>query len=392
MQNTRPVVAGSVSNMNTQKHSHIAVAACSYQIDLVGDSNLIPIQLTPAGYFTAVDGRPASLPKAKCKQWFIDSAVASRVIARFGTLVNPIAVDYEHQTLYKEENGKPALAAAWFKSLEWREGKGLFATVELTANARAAIAAKEILFVSPIFRFNLESGEVQSIEMAAFTNTPAVHGMDALSLRAALCFGADNHIQEDSNMNKLHIATCTALALAATTTEDEAIAALNAKLSVDPLKEFKGALGLPDTADEKSLIAACTALKISGSSAAVDPAKYVPMAVVEDMRTEIAALSQRLSSRDTQDAQSIVDAALADGRILKPEEEHIRSWARTDIAACSAYLKSRAPLAALAGSQTQGKEPVPGNEHGLNAEEIAVCSRVGVSHESFKKAKAVQAQ
>lgn len=378
--------------MNIQNPSHIAVAACSYQIDLTGDSNLIAIQLTPAGYFAAVDGRPASLAAAKCSKWFIDAAVASRVIARFDALVNPILVDYEHQTLYKEENGKPAPAAAWFKSLEWREGKGLFAMVELTANARAAIAAKEILFVSPIFRFNLETGEVQSIEMAAFTNTPAVQGMEALSLRAALCFGADKHTKEETSMNKLHLAVCTALALAATATEDEAIAALNTRLAIDPLKGLKTALGVPDSADESTLIAACSALKVSASSAAVDPAKYVPASVVEGLRTEIAALSQRLGTRDAQDAQSMVDAALADGRILKPEEEHIRAWAKSDIAACSAYLKARTPLAALAGSQTQGNAPVPGNEHGLTEGEIAVCTAMGLSHEAFKKAKAGQAQ
>ncbi|MGE1673772.1 phage protease [Pseudomonas aeruginosa] len=37
----------------------------------------------------------------------------------------------------KRENGQPAPAAGFFRALEWREGQGLFAQVELTARAKA---------------------------------------------------------------------------------------------------------------------------------------------------------------------------------------------------------------------------------------------------------------
>src|SRR5258708_27555760 len=78
------------------------------------------IQLLPAGEFRAIDGRPAEV-----QAWKLDRATAERLIAEFNAKKNDLVIDYEHQTLHAEDNGKPAPAAGWIKALEWREGKGL---------------------------------------------------------------------------------------------------------------------------------------------------------------------------------------------------------------------------------------------------------------------------
>lgn len=358
----------------------IALAACSFGLPR-GSDNTIELQLTPAGDFRPSDGRSIPVP-----HWHIDRAVASQVIARFAARKNPTVIDYEHQTLHKEANGQPAPAAAWIKGLVWREGKGLFATVELTARARAAINDGEYQFISPVFSYDRHSGVVLDIQMAALTNTPAIDGMEPLALRAAATFGIN--LDEESPMNKLFLAVCTALALGTDTTEDAAIAALNTHFKADPLAGVREALGVSAATEPDALVAACTALKTKAEAtpADPDPAKFVPVSVLEQVKGDLAALTAKVQGADV---DALVKAGLADGRLLKAQEEWARKLGQSDIAALTAYLDTAAPIAALNGSQTHGKAPVFADaEHKLTAEELAVCTATGISAKEFAAAKA----
>ena len=127
----------------------IALAACAFELGKVENGQLW-VQMTPTGHFKAIDGRPHDV-----KSWFIDKATAQQVINRFNANKNEKVWDYEHQTLHKEKNGKPAPAAGWIKQLQWREGVGLFALVELTARAAELINNKEYRYNSPYFLIQL---------------------------------------------------------------------------------------------------------------------------------------------------------------------------------------------------------------------------------------------
>ncbi|MCY1292296.1 Mu-like prophage I protein [compost metagenome] len=69
----------------------------------------------------------------------------------------------------------------------------------------------------------------------------------------------------------------------------------------------------------------------------------------------------------------------------------METWARdlgkSDRASLTAYLAAATPMAALAGSQTGGKPPVPDEKTGLTPDEQAVCSTMGLTAEQFKAAK-----
>lgn len=364
--------------MNTKTLTPIAfaIAACSYGLPVpAADTNDIILQLTPAGKFQPADGRQMSVP-----HWYIDRAVATKVIERFNARNQPVVIDYEHQTLHKETNGQPAPAAAWMRELIWREGAGLFVRAELTDRARKAVADKEILYISPVFRFNAMTGEVTEIEMAALTNTPALHGMPALELRAAATFGYQSD-DEEQPMNKLLAAIIAGLALQATATEDDAVAALNAHFAKDPLKGVRDTLGLPATAGETELVAACTSLKTANP----DPSKFVPVNLMTQMQGEIAALTQKLNARDEKDLEASIQAALTDGRLLKVQEVWARDLGKKDIAALTSFLATAQPIAALTSSQTQGKPPVADEKTGLTEDELAVCSQMGIAPEEFIK-------
>lgn len=358
----------------------IAIAACASALPVdAGDT--IVLQFCPAGEFRPSDGREMQVPA-----WRINAALAARVIDRFNARKTPPVCDYEHQTLRKEENGQPAPAAGWFRALEWREGQGLYATVELTERARQHIAAREYQFFSPVFSFDRVTGDVLSVEMGALTNHPAIDGMEPLALRAAATFGLLPANPQESTVNPLLIAVLGALGLAASTTEQQAIAALSSvKPQLDQLGALRKALGVPDDAAPDTAIATCTALRAKAD--APDPAKFVPASVVEQLKTDLAVLTAKTRDREVGE---LVEGALADGRLLPAQKEWAESLGKSNVAALTAYLAATPPIAALTGTQTGGRQPAATatGEHGLTAAELAVCSNTGITPEAFAKAKA----
>ncbi|MDH1792896.1 phage protease [Stenotrophomonas sp. GD03819] len=364
-------------------HTAVALAACSFQLqaDAVGDDRIISIQLTPAGHFKPSDGRKMDVPA-----WYIDASVAARVIERFNARVNPAVVDYEHQTLHKETNGQPAPAAAWMRALQWREGSGLWATTELTPQAAEQIRTGAYRYVSPVFLYDKTTGEVLAMQMAAFTNDPAIDGMQAMELRAAACFAHDIDPDKETSMNPLLKAFLAALGLPETTSEADAIAACSSlTTSLGVLRRLQAELG----AEGEPAVAACSALKTQ-ATATPDPTKFVPIAALEEVRGQVAALS---AERTADKVSALVEDGLADGRLLPSMKDWATDLGKKDLAALSSFLDKAGPIAALTSTQTGGRKPAGAtNEHGLDAAEMAVCSATGVTPEAFAKSKKDTAQ
>jgi phage I-like protein len=162
-----------------------ALASLAMDLNAGGEA-----QLTPAGAFRGLDGRPTEV-----SAWRIDAAIAQRLMARFNARAKRTVIDYEHQTLHAEKNGQPAPAAGWFGKLEWRDGQGLFSVgTEWNARAKAMIEAKEYRYISPVFAYSTRTGEVLDIFHAALTNAPALGGMAEVALRAAERFEAGDPV------------------------------------------------------------------------------------------------------------------------------------------------------------------------------------------------------
>lgn len=363
---------------------HIAVAPCFFQLTAPAGDGLFEIQVTPAGEFRPSDGR-----KMDVAAWRIDAAIAAQVIAEFNGRKTPLVIDYEHQTILAEHNGQPAPAAARIRELVWREGSGLWARVELTKRARQYIADGEYQYFSPVFHYHQKTGAVLRLLMGAFTNNPALDGMAPMELRAAARFALHTEEEETKPMNKLMLAICAALVLGADTTEDQAIAALGAlNDKADPLAGIRKELGLADNVAADGVVAACTSLKTRAAAAAPDPAKFVSVDVVEDLKKSIAALSATNTGREIDD---LVKPALADGRLLPAQEKWARELGTANVASLTAYLAGAQPIAALNATQTGGRQLEVKNEHGLSAAEIAVCSATGVAPADFAKSKTAAA-
>ena len=342
----------------------IAIAACAFAAAPV-DAGVgrVLLQLTPAQDFTPSDGRAMDVPA-----WRINAATAQRVIAAFNAAQPPV-IDYEHQTLHKEANGQPAPAAGWMHGLRWIEGRGLFAEAELTERARALVQSGEYRYFSPVFEYAQGSGEVTRILMGALTNHPAIAGMEAVNLMAAasarFTTTPTTSTKESDDMNEL-------------------------------LKKLLAALGLPEDASEEQALSAIKALTdkpavaaTTATTAAPDPAQYVPVAVVQELQTNLAALSASVHSRAVDD---VIAPALGDGRLLPAEEAWARDTAKTPagLASLTSLLKVRQPIAALASTQTKGQPPAAAaatDTHGLTADELAVAAACGMTPEAYAKGK-----
>lgn len=367
----------------------MAVSVCTYALPTKElPSGLVLLQVTPAGEFLPSDGRAMDSPP-----WNIDGSIAQRVIERFEQRKQPAVIDYEHQTLLKEQNGQPAPAAAWMRSLRWLEGQGLFAVAELTEQARQQIAAKQYLYFSPVFEYSRDTGEVLAVHMGAFTNNPAIHGMAPMSLMAAASAAFISppvpplaHPPEITTVNPLLKALLAHLGLPETTTEPAAIAALTAAGSLATVKAqsqaldaaVRQALGLHSDATGDAVIAACSSIRTSAQNP--DPAKFVPVSVVDELRSSVVALTSQVNARAIDD---LVKPALADGRLLPAQETWARELGKTNVAALSGYLQTAQPIAALTSTQTQGKPPVQ-QDGALAADALAVCSAMGLTPEQFK--------
>ena len=157
------------------------------------------------------------------------------------------------------------------------------------------------------------------------------------------------------------------------------------------------ALGLAADATEEQVIAACSALKtqsteadtkIAALSAQVgtpDPAKFVPISIMQDLQGQVAALTAQVNESKVAD---LVDVALSDGRLLPAQEDWARNLGKTNLAALTQYLDSAPKVAALTSTQTGGKAPTRSDAgDGRNPEMLAVCSQLGLSPEEFAKGK-----
>lgn len=382
----------STARTHSSPASAIALAACTFGVPTKTElpGGLILLQVTPAGTFMPSDGREMDSPP-----WNIDAASAAAVIERYRATAarQPPVIDYEHQTLNKEKNGQPAPAAGWVRDLRWLEGQGLFAVVELTARAKEFVQSGEYLYFSPVFEYSRQTGTVQAFHMGALTNTPGIHGMQPLSLMAAATAAFISTPTQEHTVNPLLAALLAAFGLPATTTENDAIAALNAIGPIKPLQERAQiavaactALALPADSTADAVTAACTSLR-TASGAAPDPAKYVPVAVVAEMQTNLAALTAKQAERDVDD---LVKPAIADGRLLPVQEDWARDLGKTSLAALTSYLKSAQPIAALTQTQTGGKPPngVATGGSALSADQLAVCAAMGIKPEDFTAASA----
>lgn len=356
---------------NPRKLINAAIAACSFELTAGSD-----LQILPAGEFRAVDGRPKDV-----KAWYVDAEVAASIIAELSARKNRTVIDYEHQTLLAADNGKPAPAAGWYKTLEWREGDGLYAIdVEWTDAAKAHIEAKEYLYFSPVFSYNKKTGAVESILLGAITNNPALDGMSEVAVAAASRL-LTNTESLTMDLEELLERLRWMFNLPTLATADDILTEVNKAVELIKADNATASASFNLTAylsDQRKSIVNLTALV----EETPDPAKFVPVTVMQDLQTQLTALNKQINDGEVSD---LVTVALSDSRLLPAQEAWARELGAKDIAALKSYLDTAQPIAALSATQTGGKIPDGDGITDLTESQLAVCKQMGVSPEDYKK-------
>lgn len=318
---------------------HMNYAALSFE--LAADAAK-PVRVIPAGRFRSADG--SGRPATPAEGWLLDEAGAAALIARAKSRSDRKLIDYEHQSMRASEVA-PAPAAGWFADLEWRnptesDPGGLYVTPEWTPRAAAMIADREYRYLSPLFSYDATTGRVLDLVSVGLVNQAGLDGLADLAALAAIRFPSPlplsrgeggSHSKEDVTMIPKPLLA--ALAVADTATEAEALTALAA------LKTERDAL--------KTEIAAL-------KTAAPDPAKFVPVEAVAKLQEQLAALSADMLAKEV---DSLVEAALADGRLPADLKDWAASLGKTNLAALKDFCAKAKPVAALAGMQTGNRAP-----------------------------------
>lgn len=304
--------------------------ACAVELGNAGNV----IQLLPAGEFRSRDGRPDDV-----SAWTLDDQSATALI-KASTGKGKFLIDYEHQSLRATNNGQPAPAAGWFRTLEWREGEGLFATdVEWTDKARSMIKAGEYKYVSPVISYNRETGAVTKVVSVALTNSPAIDGM-------------------------------------------EEVTALSQSTKADPisaLRRYMAAQGDPD------------ALSIVDQVEALVRANANVLATLTEQGVTARRAQDQVSAlkREILDAKinTVLDQALTEARLLPGQLDAARRLAESDFEALVAILDRPAVIPALLGMQSDHIRRGNDNAVALTKEEAHVCELTGRNHTEFNDLK-----
>jgi phage I-like protein len=325
------------------------VALSALLVDL-GGAAPSEIKLIPAGSFrSARDARPVDVPA-----WVMDDAIAAAVLSAQAALKGKFLFDYDHQTLRAEKNGQPAPAAGWGGRLEWRSGDGLYAVdMDWTQAALSAIAAKEYRYISPVFLYDKKTGAVTSVKMAALTNYPALDDLTDLAAAAAEIYSTSTSTPQETAMDPKEIIErlIYLLNLPVTATIDEIGAELD---------KLKAMIAQPDgaTVGLSALLAAKDEELVALSAQATampDLAKFAPIAVVNELRDQLAALSGNVVDDRV---EKLIEQGWGDGRITGIEE---RTWltamGKENFAMLQGTLESRPIIRALKTMQTEGKAP-----------------------------------
>ena len=347
------------------------------------------VMLMPGGELAARDGR----------RWRLDDAEAVVAETRRLAGATDLVFDYNHQTDRSLANGRPAPASGWIKALEVRAG-AIWGRVDWTDRARAAIAAREFRYVSPVFK-HTRAGQVLSLLRAAILNDPA---LDLPALAARSPNGGSMHEQLKRVLAKLGLkgdseptaaqadaalaridpappidvaALAGALGLAATAKAAEVLAAAKARGA-----ELAVALGLAGTATAKEVLAAAKA-KGGSTGSDPDPAAFVPRSEFDVVAGQLTTLQ---SERAEDKATAAVDEAVVAGKVSPATKAWATGYARKDLAGFKAYAATAPVIVAPAAPSPTPTSGDP--KASLTTEELAVCRAMGVTEKAFKTSRA----
>lgn len=323
------------------------------------------VQLMPMGTSRPRNGSPPVVVLA-------DRAHAEAVVAASAQYLGPAAmmIDYDHQSVRAPAVAGKARAAGWIGKLV-AEDDGIWGEVEWTAAAAAELADRQYRYISPYFAHRPD-GRVTKIINAGLTNTP---NLDLAAVASAMS-------SEKQGANMLDPkALASALGLAEDADEAAILAAVaRNKAAGTVLAATASALGAKEGDDLVTIASAARAGKI-------DPAKFVPVETVAELRTEMSTMKSQLDAMFGQRKAATIAEAVTSGKLTPALKAHAETLEETALASFLAAL----PETGLGKATVSGGRK-DGDAGSLTADELAVASAFGMSPEEFLKARKEEAE
>lgn len=320
------------------------------------------IKLLPIGVINCRDGRRFQVD---------DLAHAELIVA--ASLAHAggcdIPIDFDHQIVTAPKNGGQAPASGWITALS-AENDGIWANVTWTEDGFARLAARAYRYVSPAMRHD-KSGRVLRIDHAGLVNEPAITELPAVASAESVTSYQSTETENPVDLTQI----AAALGLPATATMDDILAAISGmKPAMDAAATLSASASVFGLAADVGALALATA---AVAAATPDPAKFVPVTVVDGLRTELATLSSERHDR-------VIAAAKADGKLSPAMEPWARQYLAKDAAGFDAWLSTAAVIVAPG---EVALDPLKPGVDVLTADELAVCSSLGVKPDAFLAAK-----
>lgn len=341
-------------------------AAASVEV-AAGGAPVKRVQLLPMGRIQLRDGRGPF--------WLRDRAHAERVIeaTRRAAGGTDIMIDYDHQSYFgaKDGVGGTAPAAGWMRPQDLTaDDSGIWASVEWTPAAAAALKDRAWRYISPLFRFDPETGDVLQLVNAGLVNQPAI---TALAAVASADLARDPAPETQMDLSRI----AAALGLPDGATEEDILAAIAAlgeravAAAVPPAADLAAAaaaLGLPEGASLSDVVAAAACPREDTVAAAT-----------------IADLTARVLRFEQQEAERLVAAAVQAGRITPAQKPFWLDQLKTNRDAAAAYLET-APVVVQPGRDDPAANPPAGTD-GLTDTERTVAAALGLKPETLIAAR-----
>ena len=307
-----------------------------------------------------------------------------------------LLIDFEHQFDRAPTNGQPAPAAAWIKELSAKgpDGTpGVWARVDWLPDTAALIRARKYRYLSAAIGHD-DRNVVRFVARASLTNHPAVDTATAL-------FSADTNKEHHVTLLQKLLA---ALGIAATTTEEQAVAHVGALatlaaalakqmgvelavLSAMTAEQLTTALTKP-LADKIATLSASAKLGADATPDAivaalrglgVDPTTHVARSVYDDVAGRLATLTADLTTRQIEEARKA-------GKLTPAMEP----WAKTlSPEQLTAFLATAAVI--VAPGADPARPALADGSHGLTVAQLAVCKNMGLDPKAYAEANGISA-
>jgi phage I-like protein len=319
------------------------------------------VHLIPAGTFSGRDGRgpyhlrdPQAVIRASMAQAHVDGQ---------------LPIDENHATDFAATTGQESPARGWIAELQSRED-GIWGRVEWTPVGQQLMAERAYRGFSPVFQHD-KAGNVRAILRAALTNMPNLPALRTL------------HTQ-GTNM--------------------------------DLVTQLRAALGLPETADEATILTTVTANAASVTTHAqqltqiatvvgvAQPGAATPDGIVTALQTRLATsvsaetvttlqtqLNEMRATTAKEKAVAFVDSAIKAGKPINALRDHYIARHTQDAASVETEINGMVSI--NAGGIVQHARKPSGEPDGdeLTEVEKQTCQRMGIDPKKFAEHKKTRA-